>query len=672
MTGNLTDADVASFARMGIPTELIEQARIKRITDAEARGEFGIRGGGDMAGIAFPYFEPATMANGRRRWYVRIRRDHPELEDGKEKKKYVAPYGDRKHFYFPPVPELFADVTVPIVLVEAEKSALAITAWAARAGRKVLPIAMGGCWGWSGKVGIKETPTGERVPEHGPIPDVGICRDGRKTYVLLDANCGTNSAVQQARVALVKELRKHKADVRVLDLPRSKAVNGPDDLLAVKGDEAMGNLLDGWVDGAIVFDDIEKFLRRFLVMADAQFAAVTLWIAHTHGFRAAIWTPYLALTSAAKRCGKSRALEVVSYLVHAPWSTSGASAASLFREIERKSPTLLLDEADALFKGDKEMAQSIRGVLNAGAHYKGTVARVVGKGTEMTTKDFNCFCPKAVAGIGHLPDTVADRSLHIRLERKLGAQKVERLRERKVEPQAAPLRERLSKWVQAQLSILRDAEPEIPEQLNDRQQDGAEFLLAIADAAGGEWPEKARKALVELYTGDCSEDQSHTTVLLGDIKSIFEEKNCDRISSGELLTALIEKETSPWGEWNRSKPLTAISLARLLKPFKIVPRTIRQANGSTAKGYLREFFEAVFERYLLPQPISPDLETSHPSHVNVCAGQTHFSETSQDDSVTGPKSEESPLFMRFVTDVTGQKQGQAPQTRRAERSADGN
>jgi hypothetical protein len=73
--------------------------------------------------------------------------------------------------------------------------------------------------------------------------------------------------------------------------------------------------------------------------------------------------------------------------------------------------------------------------------------------------------------------------------------------ERKIEPQAAPLRERLSKWIEEQLPRLKDAEPRIPEQLNDRQQDGAECLLAIADAAGGLWPSKARKALVELYTG---------------------------------------------------------------------------------------------------------------------------------------------------------------------------
>jgi len=187
------------FEQLRIPPELVELAGIERVSNHDARETYGIKGGGDMAGIVFPYFDPESMTNGRRRHYARIRRDHPEMEDGKAKKKYVAPYGDPKHFYFPPCPELFADLSVPIVLVEAEKSALALLAWSERVGRKLLPLAMGGCWGWRGKVGIQETAAGDRVPEHGAIRDLNICRDGRLTYILLDANCATNPAVETAR-----------------------------------------------------------------------------------------------------------------------------------------------------------------------------------------------------------------------------------------------------------------------------------------------------------------------------------------------------------------------------------------------------------------------------------------------------------------------------------------
>src|SRR5437773_4877814 len=137
---NLRDADLKVCQRLSIPVELIQRAGVERVTDREAREQYGIRGSGDMAGIAFPYFDPESMSNGRRRHYARIRRDFPEIESGKVKKKYVAPYGDRKHFYFPPSPDLFADVTVPVVLVEAEKSVLALTAWSERTGRQILAL----------------------------------------------------------------------------------------------------------------------------------------------------------------------------------------------------------------------------------------------------------------------------------------------------------------------------------------------------------------------------------------------------------------------------------------------------------------------------------------------------------------------------------------------------
>jgi len=74
---------------------------------------------------------------------------------------------------------------------------------------------MGGCWGWRGRIGKVENSNGERVDEVGPIADLRWASNGRKTYVLFDANASTNPKVQQARAALVRELRKQGADVLV-------------------------------------------------------------------------------------------------------------------------------------------------------------------------------------------------------------------------------------------------------------------------------------------------------------------------------------------------------------------------------------------------------------------------------------------------------------------------
>lgn len=167
------------------------------------------------------------------------------MEDGKPVKKYLVPYGDCRHAYIVPGDyNLGQDPDVPVVLVEAEKSTLALRAFADRTDRQLLPIDLGGCWGWRARIGKVENSKGERVDELGPLPELDVCREGRKVYVLLDANCASNPAAQAARNALVRQLLKQKADVHVPDLPVLDGVNGPDDYIGLYGDNAMAKLLD--------------------------------------------------------------------------------------------------------------------------------------------------------------------------------------------------------------------------------------------------------------------------------------------------------------------------------------------------------------------------------------------------------------------------------------------
>jgi hypothetical protein len=181
-TASLTGADRAMFNRIGVDSELLARAGIKRVTDLEAREEFGLNGTGNNAGIVFPYLDAAAI-----RRTCRLRRDHPDIEDGKPVKKYLAPYGDRRHAYIIPGDHaLGQEMGIPVLLVEAEKSAVALRACADRTGRRLLPLALGGCWAWRARIGKVENSKGERVDEVGPLPELGVCRDGRKVYVLLD------------------------------------------------------------------------------------------------------------------------------------------------------------------------------------------------------------------------------------------------------------------------------------------------------------------------------------------------------------------------------------------------------------------------------------------------------------------------------------------------------
>ena len=239
----LNDRDVQMFASIRVQIELLEEAHIERVSDTDARERFGVQGqvSKDMAGIVFPYHSYVTG----HRVTARVRRDNPEFEGDKPKNKYISAYGDGRHLYFPPdARQKLQELSTPIVLVEAEKSVLALTAWARRASAAVIPVGMGGCWGWRGRIGKTEGINGERVDVEGPLPDMAVC-DARTVYVMLDSNAASNSKVQAARNALVRELVRRGCTVRLCHLPEESGINGPDDYVGARGDDALARILDG-------------------------------------------------------------------------------------------------------------------------------------------------------------------------------------------------------------------------------------------------------------------------------------------------------------------------------------------------------------------------------------------------------------------------------------------
>jgi Protein of unknown function (DUF3631) len=363
-----------------------------------------------------------------------------------------------------------------------------------------------------------------------------------------------------------------------------------------------------------ILEDVKGFLSRYILFSkEAQALVVTLWVAHTLVIEAFDYTPYLQISSPVKRCGKSRVFDCLKLLCAKPWVVVSITEAVMFRKIEKDAPTLLLDEIDAVFtakKGD-DGKEAIRALLNAGFERRAIVPRCVGPNHAL--KEFRVFCPKALAGIGKLPDTIADRSIPIIMARRKRGQNVEKFRARDAEVIAKPVAVALEAWATRPqtLEILRAARPTMPNALGDRATDISEPLLAIADMAGGDWPSKARDALVELCAaGDVAEDCIGIK-LLAAIREIFEMGKVDRISTKDLLAALVERDCDePWADWweadiakgNTRGP--AAKLARLLKPFGVVAGTIREEHGSTAKGYKLASFEDAFSRYLSPPPPS--------------------------------------------------------------------
>ncbi|MGK5547242.1 DUF3631 domain-containing protein [Streptomyces sp. URMC 127] len=365
------------------------------------------------------------------------------------------------------------------------------------------------------------------------------------------------------------------------------------------------------VDGAALLDDVEAFHRRFNVFpSEAAYVAVALWDAHAHLIEAFDGTARLAFLSPEPGSGKSRALEIVETLTPRAVTTVNASANALFRLVEAKggTPTLLFDEIDTVFGPKAGGNEEVRGFLNSGYRRGAKSLRCVGDGSNQSTEWFSSFCAVAMAGLGSLPDTILTRSVIIRMRKKAPNEKAEPYRRRVHEKQGHALRDRLAEWATTVHDQVAEAWPEMPEGVTDRPADVWEPLLAVADAAGGHWPERARAACVELIKAAGEGNEASLGVrLLTDLRDkVF--CGADRMPTAAILEVLHGLDDAPWADLNDDgKPLTARGLSKLLSQYvrpdntHIRPRGIRVGSG-TPKGYYAEDLTDAWARYCPPPP----------------------------------------------------------------------
>ena len=381
---------------------------------------------------------------------------------------------------------------------------------------------------------------------------------------------------------------------------------------------------EGWpepVATALVLDALAVAIRRHVILAARAADAVALWIAHTWVADSFDHTPRLGITSPVKKCGKSTLLEILRLTCRRPLKADNISASGVFRTVEALNPlTLLIDEADSFLAENEEL----RGVLNSGFERSGNVIRVVEVNGKHQPIQFSTFAPCALAAIGDLPPTLADRSVPIRMIRKAVAEKVQKFRHGRNRGDLADLARKLARWsVDAEPTLSTD--PTIPEAMEDREGDISVPLLAIADHAGAAWAERGRQALLALFKLATEAEASAETgvLLLTDIRAIFAEKGASRVPSVDLCAALGEMETRPWPEWKAGKPITPTQLARLLKPFKVRPVTYRQPGGPLAKGYQKDHFSEAWGRYVPPSATHGDIEPKHGNTCDVDCGVTN-------------------------------------------------
>jgi putative DNA primase/helicase len=346
------------------------------------------------------------------------------------------------------------------------------------------------------------------------------------------------------------------------------------------------------VDGAGLLDAILAVLTRYVVLPAGAAVAAALWVLHTYLIGVLEISPLVTATSPQKRCNKSTLLDVLRALCRRALGVSNISAAAPFRVVEMLAPTLLIDEADTFFAEGEEL----RGILNAG-HTRSTAQVVRTVGDDHEPRVFRTFCAKAIAAIGELPGTIEDRAISIHMKRRAPGEHVERLRRDRIDGELEPLRRRCARWARDNATAVRHADPDVPTTLNDRAADNWRPLLAIADAAGGNWPERARSAALKLSGAAVTEDSDVKVQLLADLRELFSERGNDKLASETIVEHLTKLEGRPWAEWRRGKPLTKNGLARLLKPFEVRPKQV-WVSGSNVHGYERTDFADAWARYL--------------------------------------------------------------------------
>jgi hypothetical protein len=339
------------------------------------------------------------------------------------------------------------------------------------------------------------------------------------------------------------------------------------------------------------------FLGRFVAYpSDHAHLAHALWVIHTHLMDAWESTPRVAFLSPEPASGKTRALEITELLVPNPVEAVNVTPAYLFRKVgdDGKKPTILFDEIDTLFGPKARENEEIRGLLNAG-HRRGAVAgRCVVKGKLIETEEIPAYCAVALAGIGELPDTLISRAVVIRMRRRGPDERLDSFRLRIHRPEGQTLRDRIDTWAGPVGRWIGTAYPDMPPGIEDRDADVWEPLLAVADATGGDWPERARVAAVALVAESKAGTPSLGIRLLADLSHVFDGQ--DVMSTEQILQALHSIDESPWDDLY-GKPLNPRGLAQRLRRYEVSSTSVRVGDW-TGKGYRKEDLHDAWARYL--------------------------------------------------------------------------
>jgi hypothetical protein len=359
---------------------------------------------------------------------------------------------------------------------------------------------------------------------------------------------------------------------------------------------------DEAVDTAELLQAIGETVRRYIVLSDHLADAVALWVLFAWSFEIATHSPILLISSSDPDSGKSTLIGVVRYLAPRVLPTVGISEAALFRSVEKWQPTLVIDEADTIMIEN----ESLRAVINSSWTRGSVVVRCIGDSNEPHI--FPTFTPLVLGMLGaRIPASTKSRAIQVRLVRKLKTDTHYHFNHLD-NAALSQLRRRARRWSMDRVDALRSAIPCMPGGFDNRLGDNWRLQFAIADQAGGDWPERARRA-AEKISGT-TDTTTRNTRLLAALKAIYDGQaeeeskapikrhNPTFIPSAALIDGLTADRDSEFNEWSKGRPITQTQLGRVMGEYGIMAELGYITKEHRVRGYLRERFEEIWERYL--------------------------------------------------------------------------
>lgn len=600
---------------------------------------------------------------------------YPDLEFsryeifGLADQKYYQLSGTLPRLYvLPSVRSILSDWSIPLVLVEGEKKAACLTQ------HGIPTVGISGIWSW-----VK--------PDSCDLHEdfTGIAFIDRSVVIVFDSDAWTRPDIQQALYALGKSVEAKGGKIEAVVIPPAAdgSKQGADDFIVAnslesfkklkriklrhdglaqhktgyeqwrerkqaKAEEARLVLSDPepWtesVDGDALMREVCQTHRRFVDASNAQAVAIALWCVHAHAIEQFDISPFLILTSASMRSGKTTTIQVIERLVPRPLLASNISAAAFYRAIEALKPTVVLDEFEYIIESIPEL----KGILNS-SHSRRTAYVLRTEGDDFAPRLLSTWAPKCFGLIGKMPATAGDRSIEIRMRRKLQSVKKESFKLANDYGDIEVLRRKIIRWVRDNAVAIKTATPPALDQIDDRANDNWAPLFMIATALGGPWLGYAQTAALEI--NQIKADDSTVIQLLSDIRAIT--SGIEKISSKDLLDELINLEERPWPTYNKGKPISHRQISKILNAYDIkCNRTVRLGD-TTAKGFETAWFQDASARYLPPDLPDSDSNQSQRSHPHNSSNLDEIFDRSQLQSVTDPDDGLSAGEDRVVTDVT--------------------